>query len=300
MSNAVLSALAQALWTIRAGQEAVPLHTVLAPLQRKAISVYANINRATVDRTPAGFAATAQRAAAAGFLGFKAAPFDGVTPAACAAGEADQLIRHGVECLYAIREVVGPQARLMVDCHWRFDEKRALNVLDQLQQVDLHWLECPLAETYDNWDSLRKIKAHANEQNVLIAAAETQVGVTSFEMQIREKLLDVIMPDIKYCGGPAHMLAIAEMAAAHDILFAPHNPTGPVCTVASLHVACVASKAHMLELQFEESPLYDALVGQQHPTLEKGKYHVPNRTGLGVEPDRQLMNAILSSPCLLE
>src|SRR5690606_26913757 len=89
VSNAVLSALAQALWTIRAQQDAVPLHAALAPLQRKAISVYANINRATIDRTPAGFAATAQRAAAAGFLGFKAAPFDGVTPAACAAGEAD-------------------------------------------------------------------------------------------------------------------------------------------------------------------------------------------------------------------
>jgi len=291
VSNAVLSALAQALWTIRAEQDAVPLHAVLAPLQRKAISVYANINRATVDRTPAGFAATAKRAAAAGFSGFKAAPFDGVTPGACAAGEAEQLIRHGVDCLYAIREAVGPQARLMVDCHWRFDEKRALDVLDQLQAVGLHWFECPLAETYDNWDSLRKIKARANEQNVLIAAAETQVGVASFEMQIREKLLDVVMPDIKYCGGPAHMLAIAEMAAAHDVLFAPHNPTGPVCTVASLHVACVASKAHMLELQFEESPLYDALVGQQHPTLEKGKYHVPNRTGLGVEPDMQLISA---------
>lgn len=291
VSNAVLSALAQALWTIRAEQEAMPLHAMLAPLQRKAISVYANINRATVDRTPAGFAATAKRAAAAGFSGFKAAPFDGVTPSLCANGEARQMIQHGIDCLYAIRDAIGPDARLMVDCHWRFDEQSALDVLDQLQAVGLHWFECPLAETYGNWDSLRRIKAHANEQNVLIAAAETQVGVHAFEMQIREKLLDVIMPDIKYCGGPAHMLAIAEMAAANDVLFAPHNPTGPICTVASLHVACVASKAHMLELQFEESPLYEELAGPQYPKLDNGKYQVPNRTGLGVKPDRQLLDA---------
>ena len=291
VSNAILSALAQALWTIRAQQEAIPLHAALAPLQRKAVSVYANINRATVDRTPSGFSETAKRAAAAGFSAFKAAPFDGVTPALCAAGQAGENIQHGIECLYAIREAIGPQARLMVDCHWRFDEKSALDVLRQLEGADLHWFECPMAETYDNWDSLRRIKAQANDQNVLIAAAETQVGVAAFEMQIREKLLDVVMPDIKYCGGPAHMLAIAEMAAEHDILFAPHNPTGPICTLTSLHVACVARKAHMLELQFAESPLYDSLIRNQHPPLENGKYHVPNRNGLGVEPDRQLMSA---------
>ncbi|PJX22980.1 hypothetical protein CAP48_12995 [Advenella sp. S44] len=291
VSNAVLSALAQALWTIHAQQEAIPLHAALAPLQRKAISVYANINRATVDRTPSGFAQTAKSAAAVGFGAFKAAPFDGVTPALCAAGQADERIRHGIECLYAIREAVGPQARLMVDCHWRFDEMRALEVLRQLEDAHLHWFECPMAENYNNWDSLRRVKEQANEQNVLIAAAETQVGVAAFEMQIREKLLDVVMPDIKYCGGPAHMLAIAEMAADHDILFAPHNPTGPVCTLTSLHVACVARKAHMLELQFAESPLYDALIRHQHPSLENGKYQVTNRNGLGVELDRQLMSA---------
>lgn len=289
VSNAVLSALSQALWTLHAVEESLPLHAALAPLQRKAISVYANINRATTHRTPEGFANTAKRAAAAGFTGFKAAPFDGVTPSLCASGNAGKQIDHGIACLFAIREAVGPEARLMVDCHWRFDEKMAMEVLRELEAVNLHWFECPLTETYENWDALRRVKVQANERNILIAAAETQVGVGAFEMQIREKLLDVVMPDIKYCGGPATMLAIAEMAATNEILFAPHNPTGPICTVASLHVACVASKAHMLELQFEESPLYDALVAHQHPPLQNGKYHVPNLTGLGVTLDTELM-----------
>ncbi len=289
VSNAVLSALSQALWTLHAMEESLPLHAALAPLQRKAISVYANINRATSRRTPEGFADTAKRAAAAGFTGFKAAPFDSVTPSLCASGEARNLIEHGIACLFAIREAVGPEARLMVDCHWRFDERTAIEVLRELEVVNLHWFECPLLETYENWDALRRIKIQANEQNILIAAAETQVGVSAFEMQIREQLLDVVMPDIKYCGGPATMLAIAEMAAANNILFAPHNPTGPICTVASLHVACVASKAHMLELQFDESPLYDSLVDHQHPPLQNGKYHVPNLTGLGVTLNTELM-----------
>ena len=291
VSNAVISALAQALWTIRAQEEDMPLHTALAPLQRKAVPVYANINRATTDRTPAGFAATARRAAQAGFEGFKAAPFDGVTPARCATGDAEQHIQHGIDCLYAIREAVGPQAKLMVDCHWRFDEKSALSTLRRLESIDLHWFECPMAETYDNWDSLRRIKDQANQQNVLVAAAETQVGVAAFEMQIRERLLDVVMPDIKYCGGPAQMLGIAEMAASHGVMFAPHNPTGPICTVASLHVACAARGAHMLELQFDESPLYDALIGHLHPVLRNGKYQVPNTTGLGVDLDRKTLAA---------
>ncbi len=289
VSNAVLSALSQALWTLQAIEESIPLHAALAPLQRKAIAAYANINRATTARTPQGFAETARRAADAGYTAFKAAPFDGVTPSLCAAKEAEAQIRHGIDCLFAIRDAVGPEARLMVDCHWRFDEATAIDVLRRLESVGLHWFECPMAETYANWEALRRIKECANEQDVLVAAAETQVGVTAFEMQIREKLLDVVMPDIKYCGGPASMLAIAEMAAANDILFAPHNPTGPVCTVASLHVACVASKAHMLEMQFDESPLYDALTGNRHPQLNNGKYHVPNTSGLGIELDAELL-----------
>jgi galactonate dehydratase len=139
-----------------------------------------------------------------------------------------------------------------------------------------------LPETADQWPALRRIRAAARDQGVLLAAAETQVGVEAFQTLFDEALYDVVMPDVKYCGGPREMLAIAERAADAGVRFSPHNPTGPVCTQYSLHVAGVAPACEGLEMQFDESPLYAELVAQGLPQLENGALAVPMGPGLGL------------------
>ncbi|MFQ9021555.1 MAG: enolase C-terminal domain-like protein [Parabacteroides merdae] len=41
------------------------------------------------------------------------------------------------------------------------------------------------------------------------------------------------MPDITRCGGPSEMKRMATMAEAYNVLIAPHNPNGPLSTLAS-------------------------------------------------------------------
>lgn len=290
-ANAAVSAIQQALLGLWALHEGRPVHAGLGPLARKAVPVYANINRATRERTPQGFVATALRAQGRGFGAFKAAPFDGLTPANAASREGQRLIAHGIDCLLALRDALGPAAQLMVDCHWRFDEARALAALRALAPARLLWFECPLPETAMNWPALRRIRAAAREQGVLLAAAETQVGVAAFQTLFDEALYDVVMPDVKYCGGPREMLLIAERAAEAGVRFSPHNPTGPVCSQYSLHVAAVAPECAMLEMQFDESPLFDALVSSQNPVLVSGELLVPSAPGLGLLMDEAVLNA---------
>ena len=290
-ANAVTSALHQALASLQAKELCQPLYQLLGQAQRSQVAVYANINRATTDRRPEGFAATAVRAANSGFRAFKAAPFDGVTPGNCATAHGQALICHGIDCMLAIRDAVGPEALVMVDCHWRFDEARALSALEVLRPARLHWFECPLAETHAHWPAMRRLRAAANSQGVLLAAAETQVGLPSFEALFQERLYDVIMPDVKYCGGPREMLRIAERASEQGVVFSPHNPTGPICTLSSLHVAAVAPQCRLLELQFDESPLYDVLVSNGHPMLVDGGFAVPQSTALGVELNEEVLQA---------
>ena len=128
----------------------------------------------------------------------------------------------------------------------------------------LHWLECPISEAHAHWAATRRIRTAARDQGVLLAAAETQQGLAAFQTLFDEALYDVVMPDVKYCGGPLEMLQIARRAQEAGVQFSPHNPSGPVCTWHSLQVAAVAGECAMLELQFDESPLYDALVGGPH------------------------------------
>ena len=291
VANAVVSALHQALATLEAQALGVSLGALLGQRRHDAVALYANINRATTERTPAGFCAVARRAMAVGITGFKAAPFEGVTPANCTSAEGRARIRHGIDCLAALRDAVGPDARLMADCHWRFDEATALDVLAALRPLRLHWFECPIAEVHANWAALRRIRAAARDEGVLIAAAETQVGREAFETIFAEGLFDVVMPDVKFCGGPREMLAIAERCAAAGVEFSPHNPTGPLCTLATLQVIAAAPQCRMLELQFGESPLYDALMPVGHPPIRDGALAMPEGPGLGATRERRVLDA---------
>ena len=284
-ANAIISALQQALLGVMAEQQGLPLHGTLGKARRSRVPVYANINRATTDRRPEGFAATARRARSQGFDSFKLAPFDQLLPQDCATDTGRQRIRHGIDCVLAVREALGPEARIMVDCHWRFDEQRAIETLKTLRDAKLHWLECPIAERQTNWQAMRRIRGAANEEGVLLAAAETQIGVSSFESILAEGLYDVVMPDVKYCGGPWEMLRIAERCADTDVGFSPHNPTGPVCHLHSLHVAAVAPECQMLEMQFDESPLFGELIAGAGGAVQGSALQVPTGTGLGATVD---------------
>jgi galactonate dehydratase len=291
--NTVISAVQQALACLLDGSApgAPPAPELSAAVLRQCVPLYANINRATRLRTPQGFVDTALRARAQGFSRFKAAPFDGLTPVLCATPQGQTLIAHGVECMLALRQALGPDAMLMVDCHWRFDETRALQALQALAPAALHWFECPIAETHAHWPAMRRLRAATREQGVLLAAAETQVGLASFQTLFDEALYDVVMPDIKYCGGPLEMLKIAQCAAEHGVLFSPHNPSGPVCTWHSLQIAALAPECAMLELQFDESPLYEQLLEGPAMSTQGGGLTLERAYGQSLSMNTQLLQA---------
>ncbi len=284
-----ISATQQALLELIARDQHIPWYKPLGPQRRARVPAYANINRATSTRTPDGFVATARRAATLGFRAFKAAPFDGVSPHNCATTEGRQRTRHGIDCMLALREAVGPSARLMVDCHWRFDEDRALEVLKALEPARLHWFECPLPETQTHWPALQRVRRAARHQNVLLAGAETQIGRAGFQPLFDAGIYDVVMPDVKYCGGPWEMLRIAECAQTAGVQFSPHNPTGPIASLHSLNVAAVAPVCELIELQFDESPMFEQLIPQAHPTLIDGGFEVPTQGSVHLEPRLELL-----------
>lgn len=286
-----VSAVQQALLELAARAQGQPWHAQLGPLRRPRLMAYANINRATTLRTPDGFVATARRAAAQGFTAFKAAPFDGVTPATCTSAEGRRRTQHGIDCMLALRDAMGPRARLMVDCHWRFDETRAREVLQALKPARLHWFECPLPETPQHGPALKRLRHAARDEGVLLAAAETQIGCAGFQPIFDAQLVDVVMPDVKYCGGPREMLRIAERAQASGVQFSPHNPTGPIASLHSLVVAGVVPACDMVELQFDESPLFDSLLPGRHPLLTHGGFDVPTQPGLALTPVESVLQA---------
>ena len=291
VEHSVRSAAEQALLDMLAQRDGVPVWQLFGAEQRTRVEVYANINRATQLRTPEGFTNSAKNAVANGFGAIKLAPFDGVLPINAETAIGAPLIEAALAGIRAVREAVGFDVKVMVDCHWRLTPKTSRYVLDQLRDVKLHWLECPISEQPQWHSEIRAIRDYANALDVRLAGAEMQADVEGFRPFIERGLYDTIMPDVKYCGGIGPMLRIAELAEKHGVQTAPHNPTGPMCNLASLQACIAGISCDFLELQLGESELFTTAVHGVAPHFEGGYFLKPTQIGMGATVDDRMLAA---------
>jgi galactonate dehydratase len=291
VAHDVRSAIEQSLVDLEARRSGLAIARFLAPSPRRAVPAYANINRSVTERTPQGFASAAQRAVAAGYRAVKLAPFDGVIAEDAATTPIDARIRTGIDRVFAVRDAVGPGPAVMVDCHWRFDEERAAALLPDLAPAMPFWVECPISEHPSKFAAIARLTRLAHELGMKTAGGEMIVGADQAEAMCAAGLYDVLMPDIKYAGGYGGLLEIARICARHGKDFAPHNPTGPVAHLASIHLCAASPTLMWLEHQWDESPLFDSLVGAVPAPLVDGAFVVPDAPGLGATLDRELAGA---------
>jgi galactonate dehydratase len=238
------SAVEQALWDLRAQCEGVGLAALLgAGPDVTGVPLYANINRATVDRSPAGFAANAARAVADGFRTVKLAPFDEVAYGS-PPGQRRSLAETGLTRVAAVCAAVGPAIRVQVDCHWRFDVPTALEIARELAALNVAWMEDPVP--YDaNADGVVAVRRAAP---LPIATGERLIGAEAFVPFLDAGAADFYLPDVKHIGGIGELLKLAALSARRGVRITPHNPSGPISTLAS--ASALASVPHAAPLEF--------------------------------------------------
>jgi galactonate dehydratase len=277
VSATAFSALEQALWDLAGKALDVPTSTLFGGRVRSTLPVYANINRATNPRTPTGFAATATRAFADGFRAIKAAPFDGFPPRGSSAETIEAAVENGIAALVAMRDAVGNGVALMVDCHSFFDVALAIRVASRLEPLGLSWYEEPVPpEQVEN-----TVQIHSRIRQPM-AGGEVLFGVSGFAPLAQNHAVDVIMPDVKHCGGLLELSRIAAMAEAYGVKVAPHNPSGPVSTAASIQACATLGNFSLLELQWGEVPWRSDVVVPRE-VFTDGSVRVPDTPGFGIE-----------------
>jgi galactonate dehydratase len=279
------SAIEQALWDLAGRALDIPTYTLLGGKVRDALPVYANINRATNPRTPDGFAAAARRAVADGFKTIKAAPFDGFPPPGSSTGQIARAIDTGIVSVKAMRSAVGPSIGIMIDAHSFFDVEQSVAVADRLAPYDLTWYEEPVPP--EKVDETLAIKQRIKQP---MAGGEVLFGLAGFSPLVRRHSVDTIMPDVKHCGGLLELTRIAALAAEEGIMVAPHNPSGPVSTAASVQVCAGMKNVNYLELQYGEvSWRSDSLVPPER--FVSGMIEIPDRPGFGIELNEDVIRS---------
>jgi galactonate dehydratase len=271
------SAVEQALWDLRAQAEGATLAALLgAAAGVGSVPLYANINRATTDRTPAGFAANAALAVAEGFRTVKLAPFDEVvygTPP----GDRRRLADGGLARVASVREAVGPDIRVLVDCHWRFDVASALSVASALADLNVGWLEDPVPYEDGPADTLAVRRAAP----LPVATGERLISAAAFGPFLAAGAADYYLPDVKHIGGIGELRKLADASAGLGVWITPHNPSGPVSTLASASV--LASVPHAAPLEFAWGEVgWRPTVLDPPERVEAGALGLPTgRPGLG-------------------
>ncbi len=287
VSATAYSAIEQALWDIVGKSLDVPTHTLFGGKARDSLQVYANINRATKPRTPAGFAAAALAAVGEGFRAVKAAPFDGFPSPGSPAAAIEAAVETGIASVAAMRDAVGPDVELMVDCHSFFDVALAERVAHRLEPYRLAWYEEPVPP--EKVEETREIRRRIKQP---MAGGEILFGVAGFTPLIRNQTVQVIMPDVKHCGGLLELTRIAAAAETEDVSVAPHNPSGPVSTAASVQVCAVLKNFRLLEFQWGEVAWRKDILDPPE-RFENGMIRVTNRPGFGVELNEKVVRAHL-------
>jgi galactonate dehydratase len=188
----------------------------------------------------------------------------------------DEFVDAGVAAVVAMREAVGSGVEIMIDCHSFFDVERAVAVASRLEPQRLTWYEEPVAP--ERVDETLAIKTRIRQP---MAGGEVLWGVSGFAPLSQRRAVDVIMPDVKHCGGLLELTRIAAAADAAGVMVSPHNPSGPISTAASVQIAAGMRNVNFLELQYGEVEWRHELLTPPERFVN-GQIAVPGRPGFGI------------------
>lgn len=186
-----------------------------------------------------------------------------------------------------LREAVGPDPVLGVEYHHRLNVAEAASFVQRMPAGTIDFLEEPIRdETPEAYEALRRMVS------VPFALGEEFASKWAFLPYIEKGLTDFVRIDICNVGGFTEAMKVAGWAEAHYMDLMPHNPLGPVCTAASVHLAAAVPNFSWLETN--TTPLgsrghYDPTIFpvQLQVDLAKAAIPVPTAPGLGVEVNEE-------------
>ena len=188
-------------------------------------------------------------------------------------------IQQMAEVVLAIRQAVGSDVEIALDCHWRYGLGDALKIARALESFNIAWLEDPLPpESVDGFRILRE------STSVPICTGENLYLREGFKHLLEQYAVNIVSPDIQKTGGLSEAKRIAELAALYEVPVAPHNISSPLGTIASCHVCSTLANFMVLEFHGADVPFWEDLVtGVHKPLIQNGRIRVPDGPGLGVE-----------------
>ena len=280
-----------ALWDIAGKARDLPIYDLLGGAVQKEVMVYASTSRADrrhivdprgvwTSKTTEDMVIECKEYVAQGFKAIKY-------------GWGKHFGPEAQDSLAAIREAIGPDIRLMLDCgpgtylDGGWTVKEAIRVAKMLDKYDIYFMEEPL-HPYDV-EGFRELTLNAP---IKIATGESLTTLRDFQRFMDKKSIDVLQPDVQQMG-MSQFIRVAQMTEQAGILCIPHGPWSAILVAGHLNVLATINNGAMIEYRgfasFEEgtetqsrTEAFNQSIIETPAVVEKGYLQLPKSPGLGL------------------
>lgn len=127
-------------------------------------------------------------------------------------------MKKNAELVKHVRELLGPDGDIMLDCWMAFTEPYTMEMADMVAPYRVYWMEeCLQPHDYEGFGRL-----NAAIRTTRIATGEHEYTRYGFRQLLEHRSASIWQPDIHWCGGLTELRRIAALASAYDIPVIPH------------------------------------------------------------------------------
>jgi galactonate dehydratase len=269
-----MSAIEQALWDIKGKVAGLPVYELLGGRCHDRVKLYVN---GPAGATLEEYAESARSLVEEGFTAMKTGVTAPVLPV-----QGDGVFRDAAERIETLREAVGDDVEIAWDAHGRFTPAMSIKLARALEPYNVWFLEEPALP--ENAKGLAQV---ARAISIPVATGERLFTKWGFREVLELGGAALLQPDLAHCGGVLEARAIAAMGEVYYCGLAPHNPLGPVNTIASAHVGMASPNFVALEV-CRYPPDWTRELLSEPLEFRAGYLELSEKPGWGVELDLEL------------
>ena len=198
-----------------------------------------------------------------------------------------------VESVKAVKDVIGEEIGLCLDCGPGQSIPAAIRLAKALEPLNVMWAEDLIQGTqtpgigeYTDAEAYRILTRSTSTPTLTGEHVYLRYGFMDI---IQKRAISVVAPDIMDVGGLAETKWIAEFADIFGVLIAPHCNGNVISFMCNVHAAAAMPKNFIaFEWHRVDDPKWaDTVKGLDEPLIKDGFAVPPSKPGLGFELDEK-------------
>lgn len=195
-------------------------------------------------------------------------------------------LEHVIACVKAMKEVLGDEVGLALDCGPGWTVPDAIRLAKALEPLNIVWLEDLITGDYTPYVLADVYREVTESTSTPIHTGEQIYLRHNFRELIEKHAVRIIGPDPCDIGGIAELKWVAEYADLHGILIAPHGTGDGLLGLAALVQVCATLPQNFIAFEYpigNPSWWYDIVEGLPSPIVKNSLIEVWDRPGMGVD-----------------